>query len=72
MPGEQALIEVAKGWTGPEAALLAVVAVAAIVGCVGLWTHVRDCRSAMNEIKGALSTLKETVARIDERTKKGD
>ena len=77
MPGEQAMIEAARGWTGPEAVVFGGMLVLLIIIGVVVWRHLGECKAATDRLHARISevgtdvaSLKETVGRIDERTKR--
>lgn len=55
MPGEQLLANAAAGWTGPEAAVLAIIGLAALAGIAGLFIHLRDCKAATERLHKRIS-----------------
>ena len=50
MPGEQLLAEAAAGWTGPEAAVLSIIGLLAVLACIAIWRHMGECREATERL----------------------
>ena len=50
MPGEQLLAEAAQGWTGPEAAVLSIIGLLAVLAVIAIYRHMSECKAATERL----------------------